>query len=306
MYFRPELLQCAPQIVLCFRKKFSLRDSRERILVQTGLPHRKKRHHTKARPYSYTPVPEDYVAQSALDLNVWKEIAIAKQILIKTATDTLGLDPECNDDELKVELEKAMQQIKDADSQVTKANAINAGIVADIRDKLEATQKILKDVEAKNKSLEDQNAALINQVEVNRLQSLKDIEKTATQLEEKNRALKAINTALADTPENVVKKMKQLNKKKFDESTARKSAEAIAKTLKKEKQDLEKNVKGLEADKELASKLADQHRELHTFSNEQYTELKELSKDEESLKSVPELDETVLKPFTTETEEDES
>ncbi|MDG1206049.1 MAG: hypothetical protein P8N51_11835, partial [Pseudomonadales bacterium] len=100
-----------------------MRDSRERILVQTGLPHRKKRHHTKARPYSYTPVPEDYVAQSALDLNVWKEIAIAKQILIKTATDTLGLDPECNDDELKVELEKAMQQIKDADSQVTKANA---------------------------------------------------------------------------------------------------------------------------------------------------------------------------------------
>ena len=61
-----------------------------------------------------------------------------------------------------------------------------------------------------------------------------------------------------------------------------------------------------EKHKELASKLADQHRELHTFSNEQYTELKELSKDEESLKSVPELDETVLKPFTTETEEDES
>ena len=49
------------------------------------------------------------MAQSALDLNVWKEIAIAKQILIKAATDTLGLDPECNDDELKVELDKAMQ-----------------------------------------------------------------------------------------------------------------------------------------------------------------------------------------------------
>ena len=48
------------------------------------------------------------MAQSALDLNVWKEIAIAKQILIKAATDTLGLDPECNDDELKVELDKAM------------------------------------------------------------------------------------------------------------------------------------------------------------------------------------------------------
>ncbi len=246
------------------------------------------------------------MAQSALDLNVWKEIAIAKQILIKAATDTLGLDPECNDDELKVELDKAMQQIRDADSQVTKANAINAGIVGDIRGKLEATQKILKDVEAKNRSLEEQNAALVNQVEVNRLQSLKDIEKTATQLDEKNRALKAINTALADSPENVVKKMKQLNKKKFDESTARKSAEAIAKTLKKEKQELEKNVKGLEADKELATKLAEQHRELHTFSNEQYTELKELSKDDALLKSVPELDEVILKPFTTETEEEDA
>jgi hypothetical protein len=76
--------------------------------------------------------------------------------------------------------------------------------------------------------------------------------------------------------------------------------------LKKEKQELEKNVKGLEADKELATKLAEQHRELHTFSNEQYTELKELSKDDESLKSVPELDEVILKPFTTETEEEDA
>jgi hypothetical protein len=44
------------------------------------------------------------VAESVLDLKVWKELAIKKQILIKAATDALGLDPECSEEELRAAL----------------------------------------------------------------------------------------------------------------------------------------------------------------------------------------------------------
>ena len=69
------------------------------------------------------------MAQSVLDLDVWKEIAIAKQILIKTATDALGLDPECSAADFKTALELGIKQITDAESKVSIANKENQKIL---------------------------------------------------------------------------------------------------------------------------------------------------------------------------------
>ena len=50
-----------------------------------------------------------------VQLQVWKDLAISKQILMGAATDALGLDSECSTDELKSALDQAIQRAKDAE-----------------------------------------------------------------------------------------------------------------------------------------------------------------------------------------------
>jgi major membrane immunogen (membrane-anchored lipoprotein) len=62
------------------------------------------------------------VSQTDIDiqLQVWKDLAISKQILMGAATDALGLDAACSTDELKSAMNQAIQQAKDADITVIK------------------------------------------------------------------------------------------------------------------------------------------------------------------------------------------
>ena len=60
-------------------------------------------------------------AQLELQLKVWKELAISKQVLMRTATDALKLDPNCSQDELKVALETFIRKISKADAEVVQA-----------------------------------------------------------------------------------------------------------------------------------------------------------------------------------------
>jgi len=235
------------------------------------------------------------VVQSALDLDVWKEIAIAKQILIKTATDALGLDPECSDEAFKSELENGIRQITEADSKVTVAEKRNKIALAEVNEKLESTEKERLTLETANGELLAEKQALETLLETIRKTSTEDLKKVNQQLDEKVKTLKTINVSLADTPENVVKKIKSLNKKKLDETNAKKRAEDEVRALKKEKQKLQKKVEEKDAALEESSKLVEQYRELRAFSEEQYTQLKKLSKKKADLKSLPELDEDLLK-----------
>ena len=142
-------------------------------------------------------------------------------------------------------------------------------------------------------------------LESTRKQSSDELKKTATQLEEKNKALKKINVTLADSPENVVKKIKALNKKKLDETNARKRAEDETRTLKKAKQELKKTVDQHEATIDEATKLVADYRELRAFCEEQFTQLKDLVEDDDSLAALPELNEELLKTLASEEEEEE-
>ena len=49
---------------------------------------------------------------------MWKEITVSKQMLIRTATDALGLDPECSEEEFKAALEKGLKEIAAADTRL--------------------------------------------------------------------------------------------------------------------------------------------------------------------------------------------
>ena len=59
--------------------------------------------------------------QQDLQLKVWKELAISKQILMRAATEALKLDPECTQDELKEALEGALKKVAKADTDLFNA-----------------------------------------------------------------------------------------------------------------------------------------------------------------------------------------
>ena len=52
-----------------------------------------------------------------LQLKVWKELAVSKQILMRAATDALGLDPECSSEELKEALAAAVEKTRAAQTE---------------------------------------------------------------------------------------------------------------------------------------------------------------------------------------------
>ena len=57
-------------------------------------------------------------AQLELQLKVWKELAISKQMLMRTAAEALKLDPNCSQEELKAALEAALKKVAEADASV--------------------------------------------------------------------------------------------------------------------------------------------------------------------------------------------
>lgn len=75
------------------------------------------------------------MAQPAITLDVWKELAIHNQMLIRTVTDALSLDPDCADEELKAALDAGLKRIQDAQNLVSAAEEKNKIAIADIEKK---------------------------------------------------------------------------------------------------------------------------------------------------------------------------
>jgi len=176
-----------------------------------------------------------------LQLTVWKEMAITKQHLMLTATNALKLDEDCSQEELKVALEAAIKRSIEADADISQAEEQAKSAITTMEKKLAESENARDVAEAAQKKLQQQ-------LEDDRENSAKEVKKLQATIAEKDRALKAINTALSDTPENILKKMKTLKKQKLDESNARKLAEKSALTLRKEKKDLEQTIKEMEAE----------------------------------------------------------
>ncbi len=77
---------------------------------------------------------------------------------------------------------------------------------------------------------------------------------------EKDKTVKAINAALADTPENVVKKLKALRKEKQDEADGRRQAETNMAHAAREKQQTDEQLtKANEKNAKLVTAYTDTH-----------------------------------------------
>ncbi|NKB77466.1 MAG: hypothetical protein GKR96_10605 [Gammaproteobacteria bacterium] len=233
-------------------------------------------------------------AELELKIDVWKKLALSKQMLIRAATDSLGLDPEVSMDEFKKKLNAAIEKGNSADETIEKAQKETAEAIAEMEQQVVKMQKVCKESDlARTQAIQDKES-MEHTVSAAREANSNEIKKATAQISEKDRALKSIKLALADSPENVVKKLKALKKEKFDEATARKRAEDEARALKKDKQTLETDKKQQQEKLDEAVKLAEQHRALHILSESQFTNLSELVEDSTSLEAVPALDEELL------------
>lgn len=226
-------------------------------------------------------------AQLELQLKVWKELAISKQVLMRTATDALRLDPDCAQEELKQALEAALKKNREADAAVSAAQEQAKQAIMVMERKMTASAQAQATAENATAEIRASYDNALQQMATERVVTAKEVQELKERLAEKDKALKAINTALADTPDNVLKKMKALKKEKQDEADARRQLEGTFNTLRKEKQQQDKQLTEL---RDNSAKLITQQRELHTLATSLTDQLKPLVTDTTAMPAVPELD----------------
>jgi len=229
--------------------------------------------------------------QQDLQLKVWKELAISKQVLMRAATEALQLDPECTQDELKEALEAALKKVAKADTELFNAKREATVTITALEKKLAEGEQDL--ASAHNSATEAKAAydGAVQQMANQRAAAATDLQKVKDRLIEREMSLKAINTALADTPANVLKKMNALKKQKQEEADARRQVESALNTLRTEKRQQDQRLADvLRNDATLVSR----YRELHALSLKLHEQLQPLVEDAKSLPQIPELDTNLL------------
>jgi len=222
-----------------------------------------------------------------LQLKVWKELAISKQMLMRAATDALKLDPNCSQEELKAALEGVLKKIAKVETEAADARAQAKSTITAMENKVAASERSLATAQA---SVAQLQAALENgarQMATERAAAAKELQKVKDRVAEQEKALKAINTALSDTPENVIKKMNVLKKQKQEEADMRRQIESSLNTLRTEKRQQDQKVAS-------AEKLATQYRDLHAITVTLHERAKGALPDAKDLPAVPELDTKLL------------
>lgn len=229
--------------------------------------------------------------QQDIQLRVWKDLAISKQILMRAATDALKLDPECTQDELKEALEAALNKAARADTELSDAKKEAAAAIAALEKKLAESEQGLASAQ---KAADEAKAAYdgaVQQMANQRAAAATELQKVKDRLAECEKSLKAINTALSDTPANVLKKMNALKKQKQQEADARRQIEAALNALRTEKRQQEQRLADLTRN---GATLVSRHRDLYALSSKLHEQLQTLVEDTKSLPQMPELETTLL------------
>ena len=235
-----------------------------------------------------------------IQLKVWKDLAISKQVLMGAATDALGLDAECSTDELREALNKAIARAKDADINIVNTREQADREVTEMREKMEASDAAKAEAESQIAAAEAARETAERQLNAGKAENSEALKKARNEVNDKQNQLKAISKALADTPENVVKKLKNLKKQKLEEAKLKTLAETKIQKMRKEKNKLEAELEEQKALVEDAKTIAQQLKDLHELSTTQFESLKALSDDSDELASIPEIDSDLLEKFVPE------
>lgn len=237
-----------------------------------------------------------------IQVKVWKDLAISKQILMGAATDALGLDAECSTDELRSALDQAIQRAKNADLNIVKIREEADAQLAEMKALVESSQQAKEEADAMVAESVKAREAAERQLAIGKSENAEALKKARAEVADKQNKLKAISKSLADTPENVVKKLKTLKKQKMDEAKLRTHTESKLQSTRKEKKKLEAELETQKALAEKAAPLVEQVRELHGLCKEANKKIKSLSEDKKDQIKIPKLDKELLESF----EEDKS
>ncbi len=229
--------------------------------------------------------------QQDLQLKVWKELAISKQILMRAATEALKLDPECTQEELKEALEGALKKVAKADTDLFNAKEEAKVAINALEQKAAATEEILAIAQNAATEAKAAHEDAVQQIANQRAAAATELQKVKDRLTERDKSLKAINTALADTPENVLKKMSVLKKEKQQEADARRQVETALNALRTEKR--QQDQKSADVLRNGAT-LVSRYRDLRALALKLHEQLQSLVEDAKSLPEIPELDADLL------------
>jgi chromosome segregation ATPase len=204
-------------------------------------------------------------------------------MLMRAATDALKLDPNCSQEELKSALEGVLKKIAKAETEAADARAQAKTTITAMENKVAASERALATAQASVTQLQTAQENSAKQMATERAAAAKELQKFKDRVAEQEKALKAINTALSDTPENVIKKMNVLKKQKQEEADLRREIESSLNTLRTEKK---------QADTKAAAgeKLATQYRDLHAITVTLHERATAALPDAKDLPAVPELD----------------
>lgn len=186
-------------------------------------------------------------------LQVWKDLAISKQMLMTAATKALGLDAECSTDELRVALEQAVKRAGEADAKVAAMREQTDKELMAMKSQLRSSETALAEAREAIDEATRAREAIERQLAVGKSENAKALKQAKAEVAEHQRKLKAISKLLADTPENVVKKMKNLKKQRLDDTRVRTQLEAKLRATMKEKSELEKKLEAQDEDTEDAT-----------------------------------------------------
>ena len=229
-----------------------------------------------------------------VQLKVWKDLAISKQILMGAATDALGLDAECSSEELKEALDKAIKRAQEADINIQETRSNAERQITEFREKVETAESARAEAEARVETAEKAREQAERQLAAGKADNAEALKKARAEVTEKQNRLKAISKALADTPENVVRKLKTLKKQKMDESKARSRTESSLQTTRKQMSKVEAQLEQHKAALEHATKLVEQIRKLHELCETANATIEKLSDKKKDQIKVPKLDEAAL------------
>jgi colicin import membrane protein len=240
-----------------------------------------------------------------IQLKVWKDLAISKQVLMETATKALGLTPECSTEDLRIALDRSIKRTKEAeiniatnreqtDKDIAKMRALvdkelaemKALVASSKQDRAEAREQVAEATKARETAE--------RQLAIGKSENAKALKEAKVDVADKQSKLKAISTALADTPENVIKKLKTLKKQKLDEAKIRTQIETKLRTTRQEKDKLEQEIEAQKAQLEQITPLVEKVREMHDLCNQANKKIKALSEDGTDLVDIPKLDEELL------------
>lgn len=207
-------------------------------------------------------------ADNEQQLRIWKDLAISKQVLMNEAASALKLKDDFTAEDLRDALDLAIKRAADADSEMLDTRNRASDEIGVMQAEVKKTIKSRTEAENQRDAAVGEKEAAEQALAVGRKDNADALQKARKAVDEKQRELKAINTALADTPENIVKKLKTLKKQKLDEGNARKTAEDANRKLKKENKEQKEELETLSELKEQAASLLAAYRELRTWADE--------------------------------------